>query len=136
MTPVIEGAAQAPTSIIPGFLFLVGLAADVIGKLTFLLRVTLLLLGGLALGSTGFELLPQGFLQDWSPAMMSIAPPLVEFLLRHQISVTQYKAAAGDSSLIRKVLYKWAEHIRTVSHATAILKTCRFATTTAGPLIA
>ena len=67
-------------------MFLIGLAADLIGRSTFLPRVTLLLLGGLAIGPAGFSLLPQSFLQGWFPALTNISLALIGFLLGHQIS--------------------------------------------------
>lgn len=78
-----------PTAIllVLGLLFLVGLAADLLGRFTFLPRVTLLLLGGLAIGPAGFSLLPDHFLDTWFPALTSIALALIGFLLGHQISI-------------------------------------------------
>jgi Kef-type K+ transport system membrane component KefB len=72
-------------------LFLIGLAADLIGRLTFLPRVTLLLLGGLAIGPVGFTLLPESFLEDWFPTLTSIALALIGFLLGQQLSVAELK---------------------------------------------
>lgn len=75
--------------LILGVLFLIGLAADLIGRFTFLPRVTLLLLGGLAVGPSGFSLVPESFLEDWFPALTSNALALVGFLLGQQISVAE-----------------------------------------------
>ncbi|MCW9024938.1 MAG: cation:proton antiporter [Gammaproteobacteria bacterium] len=41
-----------------GFIFLLGLATDLIGKRTFLPRVTLLLIFGMLIGQEGFDLIP------------------------------------------------------------------------------
>jgi Kef-type K+ transport system membrane component KefB len=54
-------------------MFLIGLAADLLGRFTVLPRVTLLLLGGLAIGPAGFSLLPESFLHDWFPVLTNIA---------------------------------------------------------------
>jgi Kef-type K+ transport system membrane component KefB len=53
--------------------------------------VTLLLLGGLAIGPAGFSLLPESFLDEWFPPLTSIALALIGFLLGQQISVTELK---------------------------------------------
>lgn len=49
-------------------LFLLGLVADLLGTYTPLPRVTILLLAGFAIGSSGFDLLP-GFTQEWFPTL-------------------------------------------------------------------
>lgn len=72
-------------------MFLIGLAADLVGRRTFLPRVTLLLLGGFAIGPAGFALLPESLLEDWFPAMTSIALALIGFLLGHQLSVAEIR---------------------------------------------
>lgn len=72
-------------------MFLIGLAADLMGRFTLLPRVTLLLLGGLAIGPAGFSLLPQSFLQDWFPVLTNIALALIGFLLGHQLSFEALK---------------------------------------------
>lgn len=77
--------------ILLGFLFLIGLGADLIGRFTFLPRVTLLLLGGVAVGSAGFAILPDGFVESWFPALTNIALALIGFLLGQQMSVAALK---------------------------------------------
>lgn len=72
-------------------MFLIGLAADLLGRYTILPRVTLLLLGGLAVGPAGFSLLPEKFVGDWFPAMTTIALALIGFLLGHQLSYSALK---------------------------------------------
>jgi NhaP-type Na+/H+ or K+/H+ antiporter len=52
------------TLLILGALFLIGLVADVAGRLTPLPRVTLLLLSGIFIGPSGFGLLPQELVTD------------------------------------------------------------------------
>ena len=79
------------TPLILGVLFLVGLGADLIGRATFLPRVTLLLLSGVAIGPAGLSLLPLSFIDQWFPALTSIALALIGFLLGHQLSITALK---------------------------------------------
>ncbi len=83
-----EGLDQTTVLLLLGVLFLIGLAADLIGRFTFFPRVTLLLLSGVAIGPTGFSLLPQRFLDDWFPALTSIALALIGFLLGQQLSIS------------------------------------------------
>lgn len=73
--------------LILGLLFLIGFVADIVGRSTFLPRVTLLMLGGLAIGPAGFALVPDSFVDGWFPELTNIALALVGFLLGHQLSV-------------------------------------------------
>lgn len=82
----IAGSATIP--LILGALFLVGLAADLIGRFTFLPRVTLLLLAGLAIGPSGFSLLPEAFVTEWFPILTNVALALIGFLLGHELSIS------------------------------------------------
>lgn len=77
--------------LILGLLFLIGFVADVVGRSTFLPRVTLLMLGGLAVGPAGFSLVPESFVAQWFPALTSIALALIGFLLGHQLSIPALK---------------------------------------------
>ena len=70
-----------------GLLFLIGFIADIVGRSTFLPRVTLLMLGGLALGPAGFSVVPASFVDDWFPELTTIALALIGFLLGHQLSI-------------------------------------------------
>lgn len=70
----------APLLITLGVLFLAGLAADQIGRLTRLPRVTMLLILGLSAGSAGLGLIPQGVMQ-WFDTLSVIALTMVAFLL-------------------------------------------------------
>lgn len=90
-------------------MFLIGLAADLIGRFTFLPRVTLLLLGGLALGPTGFALLPEAFLQTWFPALTNIALALIGFLLGQQVSISALRLHGAQIITISivKVIGTW-----------------------------
>ncbi|NDW43436.1 cation:proton antiporter [Ruegeria sp. PrR005] len=75
----------APALIALGVLFLVGLAADGLGRRTNLPRVTLLLACGLLGGSAGFNLIPDG-LRDVYPIVSVIALSMVAFLLGGELS--------------------------------------------------
>jgi len=55
-------------------------------------RVTLLILGGLAIGPAGFDVLPQFFVQVWFPPLTTLALSLVGFLLGHHLSISSLKA--------------------------------------------
>jgi len=84
--------SEPPILLILGLLFLLGLAADLIGRHTFVPRVTLLILAGLAVGPVGFDLLPQALVRDWFPLMTTLALSLVGFLLGEKMSVTELRA--------------------------------------------
>ena len=73
--------------LILGLLFLIGFIADIVGRSTFLPRVTLLMLGGLAVGPAGFSIVPHSFVQQWFPELTNIALALIGFLLGHQLSI-------------------------------------------------
>jgi len=83
---------EAPVLLILGIMFLIGLAADLIGRHSMVPRVTLLILAGLAIGPAGFNLLPQAFVQEWFPSLTTLALSLVGFLLGHQLSISSLKA--------------------------------------------
>ena len=63
-----------------GTLFLVGLVADQMGRVTRLPRVTLLLLLGIAIGGTGLDLIPRDVTQ-WFEEVSIVALTMVAFLL-------------------------------------------------------
>jgi len=63
-----------------GFLLLVGLAMDELGKRTKLPRVTLLVVFGILAGPSGFDVLPQAIVV-WYPAVTVVALVMVAFLL-------------------------------------------------------
>ena len=73
--------------LILGLLFLIGFLADIVGRSTFLPRVTLLMLGGLMVGPTGFSIVPESFVQQWFPELTNIALALIGFLLGNQLSI-------------------------------------------------
>lgn len=63
-----------------GALFLAGLVADALGRVTRLPRVTLLLLLGIAIGNAGFDLVPDEVAQ-WFDNLSIVALTMVAFLL-------------------------------------------------------
>lgn len=69
-----------------GALFLVGLAADAIGRHTPLPRVTLLLGCGIVVGGSGFDLLPQQA-QNLYDILSAVALTMVAFLLGNSLTV-------------------------------------------------
>jgi Kef-type K+ transport system membrane component KefB len=73
--------------LILGLLFLIGFIADIVGRSTFLPRVTLLMLGGLAVGPAGLSLIPNSFVEGWFPELTTIALALIGFLLGHHLSI-------------------------------------------------
>jgi len=83
---------EAPLLLTLGLLFLLGLAADLIGRHTIFPRVTLLIVAGLAVGPTGFNLLPMELVDDWFPPMTTVALSLIGFLLGPQLSLSALRA--------------------------------------------
>ncbi|MDJ0627420.1 MAG: cation:proton antiporter [Rhodobacter sp.] len=73
-----------------GALFLVGLAADQVGERTRLPRVTLLLLCGVAAGSSGFDLLPVES-DIWYNFLSIAALTMVAFLLGGALSLSNLR---------------------------------------------
>ncbi|MDH3839313.1 MAG: sodium:proton antiporter [Chromatiales bacterium] len=106
---VNELAGHLNIPMILGVLFLVGLAADLIGRYTFLPRVTLLLLAGLSLGSSGFSILPELFIETWFPTLTTIALAFIGFLLGQQLSSSALREHGLKIVIISvcKVLGAW-----------------------------
>ncbi|MDR4459025.1 MAG: cation:proton antiporter [Nitrospirales bacterium] len=73
-----------------GAIFLLGLFTDLLGRRTFLPRVTLLLLAGFAIGPAGFNVLPD-FREDWFPVVTNIALSMVGFLIGHHLTLRSLK---------------------------------------------
>lgn len=71
---------QAIVLIALGVMFLGGLAADHLGRMTRLPRVTVLLIFGLLVGQSGFGLLPEQA-SDWFAPISVVALTMVAFLL-------------------------------------------------------
>ncbi len=82
---------DAPILLILGIMFLLGFAAHLAGRHTKVPRVTLLILGGLAIGPSGFKLLPTSFVEEWFPILTTMALSLVGFLLGQQMSLKALK---------------------------------------------
>ena len=76
--------------IIIGSLFLVGLVADYVGRITSLPRVSLLILVGFLIGDHGLALIPQSMTQ-WFGTVADMALLLVGFLLGGKCSITELK---------------------------------------------
>ncbi|WP_298908665.1 cation:proton antiporter [uncultured Aliiroseovarius sp.] len=100
-----------------GALFLVGLAADELGRVTRLPRVTLLLLLGVAIGSEGFDLVPDDVAQ-WFDELSIVALTMVAFLLggsltrknfaRHGIAIFTISLSVAFATLVIVALGLWA----------------------------
>jgi len=98
----LPGLTSIP--LILGALFLMGLAADLLGRYTFLPRVTLLMLCGLVIGRSGFSILPGEFVTNWFAPLTSIALALLGFLLGQQLSAAAL--TERGSTVIRISLFK------------------------------
>jgi Kef-type K+ transport system membrane component KefB len=85
-------ANELPILLILGLLFLLGLAADLAGRHSFIPRVTLLILAGLAVGPVGFDLLPTALVREWFPPLTTLALSLVGFLLGQKLSLSELRA--------------------------------------------
>ena len=85
-------ANPLPLLLIFGLLFLLGLAADLVGRHTPVPRVTLLILAGLAVGPVGFDLLPRDLVKEWFPPLTTVALSLVGFLLGPKLSLAELRA--------------------------------------------
>ena len=88
------------TLLLLGVLFLVGLVADVAGRLTPLPRVTLLLLGGLLLGSSGFDLIPEAFVTDWFPLLTTVALSVIGFLMGQKLTLARLREEGREILLL------------------------------------
>jgi Kef-type K+ transport system membrane component KefB len=68
-----------------GGLLLLGLVADSVGRGTRIPRVTLLMLFGVAIGGSGFDLLPDAR-EEWFPVLADVALVMIGFLLGGQFT--------------------------------------------------
>lgn len=84
--------SEVPILLILGILFLIGLAADLVGRHTPIPRVTLLILCGVAVGPAGFDFLPDELMTGWFPILTTLALSLVGFLLGEKLSLSELKA--------------------------------------------
>ncbi|MAU51509.1 MAG: sodium:proton antiporter [Roseovarius sp.] len=80
----------APLLITLGALFLAGLGADAIGRRTRLPRVTLLLGCGVAVGGSGFDLLPEE-LRAFYDVLATMALTMVAFLLGNALTLDKLR---------------------------------------------
>lgn len=78
-----------------GALFLAGLLTDLLGRRTFLPRVTLLLLFGIAVGPSGLNLL-EGLGERWFPFVTNTALVIVGFLLGGKLTRSTLRSRGRD----------------------------------------
>lgn len=98
-----------------GGLFLLGLLADLIGRHSFLPRVTLLMLAGFVVGPAVLDWLPS-FTADWFPVLTDVALAMIGFLLGEKLTRSELR------QLGRPVLYmSVGEVIATAIIVTALL---------------
>ena len=100
-----------------GALFLAGLAADELGRVTRLPRVTLLLLLGVAIGNEGLDLVPDDVAQ-WFDELSIVALTMVAFLLggsltrknfaRHGVAIFTISLAVVCATLLVVTPGLWA----------------------------
>ncbi|MGM0623250.1 MAG: cation:proton antiporter [Campylobacterota bacterium] len=70
-----------------GSLFVLGLIADIVGRKTFLPRVTILLLCGVLVGPQVLDLLPRFFVDDWFEVITDISLGMIGFLLGQKLTL-------------------------------------------------
>lgn len=89
-----------------GLMFLVGLSADLLGRFTFLPRVTLLMLAGIVAGPSVSNIMPRELVTDWFPPLTYIALSMIGFLIGQQITIRslRVRGLAVLSISIGKVL--------------------------------
>lgn len=83
---------DVPILLIFGLLFLLGLAADLVGRHSVIPRVTLLIVVGLAVGPIGLDLLPEALVTQWFPPLTTLALSLVGFLVGEKLSLARLRA--------------------------------------------
>lgn len=91
------------TLITLGGLFVIGLAADELGRRTRLPRVTLLILLGVLAGPVGFDVLPPQ-VRGWYELLASVALTAVAFLLGGALSRTQLRRHGREILVISIVV--------------------------------
>ena len=82
-----------------GAMLLLGLAADAVGKRTFLPRVTLLLACGMAIGDSGVGLIPQSVTANFE-LIANVALMMVGFLLGGKLTVDLFQRAGRQLTWI------------------------------------
>lgn len=80
MTEAAQAQQAATILITVGAIFLVGLMADVLGRVTRVPRVTLLLIAGILFGPSVLHLLPT-FTEHWFPLLTDLALGMIGFLI-------------------------------------------------------
>ena len=86
-----------------GCLFFMGLLADYVGHKTHLPRITLLILTGLIVGQSGFNLVPVT-LQSWYEFLASMALTMVAFLLGGTLSIESLKEYGKEIVLVSLIV--------------------------------
>ena len=89
--------------ILLGAIFLIGLVADQVGHRTKVPRVTLLLLIGVAIGPTGFDLLPEGAAALYE-FLAATALTMVAFLLGNALSLDRLKRHGREILIVSCVV--------------------------------
>lgn len=82
--------AAAEILITFGGLFLLGLAADVLGRHTPLPRVTLLLVSGFVIGPSVLNWMP-AFTIEWFPVLTNVALAMIGFLLGQNLNARRFR---------------------------------------------
>lgn len=98
-----------------GGLFLLGLMADLVGRNSFLPRVTLLMISGFIIGPSVLNWLPS-FTEEWFPVLTDVALAMIGFLLGEKLTKPKL-AKLGGAVLYMSV----GEVISTTLLVTAIL---------------
>jgi Kef-type K+ transport system membrane component KefB len=83
--------SEMPILLPLGVLFLLGLASDLVGRHTPVPRVTLLILAGLAVGPSGFNVLPHELIAEWFPPITTLALSMVGFMLGEKLSIKELR---------------------------------------------
>ena len=78
--------------VVIGGLLVIGLAADVAGRHTPFPRVTLLLLSGLLIGPSGFDVIPSDFITAWFDVLTTVALTMIGFLLGQRVTIGALRA--------------------------------------------
>lgn len=73
-----------------GILFLLGLAADFVGRKTPVPRVSVLIVFGLCVGPAGFGLLPES-IEHWMPVVSDMALAVIGFLLGSSLKYSEIR---------------------------------------------
>lgn len=78
-----------------GAIFLLALLTDLVGRKTFLPRVSLLILLGVVIGPSGLDLIPLNS-HSWFPAVADIALVMIGFLLGGQLTLSFLRRSGQD----------------------------------------